>query len=201
MALPGLVDAGYFLVSRTVVYTAPVDTAKPASTLAALDAPTSPWLITGHIGDETASGNATFTRDGGDSTIKGSITKKAIRTLVDPVNSGIDIDLSQWTRSALGLYHGGLGGTTAGTFSVEGTTDGTATSTALLIVWEDGLNRVALYAPNVSWTGRDNISTDSIADAVLIPLHAGFLDSNTLTGPSGKALRYEWLSPSLLALS
>jgi len=201
MPLPGLVDSGYFITSRTVAYTAPVDTAAPAATLAGLDTPGSPWLILGHIGDETASGNATFTRDGGDSTTKGSITKKAIRTLVDPVNSGIDIDISQWTRSALGLYHGGAGGTTPGTFSVEGATDGTATSTALLIVWEDGLNRVALYAPNVSWTGRDNISTDSIADAVLIPLHAGFLDSNTLTGPSSKPLRYSWLSPTLLALS
>lgn len=200
MPLPGLIDAGYFIPSRTVCYTSAVDTAAPASTAAALDAATG-WVILGHIGDETASGNAAFTRDGGDSTTKGSITKKAIRTLVDPVNSGIDIDITQWTRSALALYHGGTGGTTPGTFSVEGATDGTATSTALLIVWEDGLNRVALYAPNVSWTGRDNISTDSIADAVVIPLHAGFLDSATLTGPNSKPLRYSWLSPSLLALS
>jgi hypothetical protein len=196
-----LLDNGYFIVSRTVVYKAPTDTVAPASTLSALDTPGTPWDIIGHIGDETASGNASFTRDGGDVTTKGSITKKAIRNLVDPVNSGIDIDLTQWTRGVLALYHGGDGGAVDGTFAVEGVNDGITTESAMLIVWEDGNSRVGLYAPRVSWTGRDNIDTDSIADAVVIPLHAGFLDSNTIVGPNSKPLRYSWLSPTLLAHS
>lgn len=194
-------DNGYFIVSRTVVYQAPTDTVAPASTLSGLNTPGTPWDIIGHIGDETASGNASFTRDGGDVTTKGSITKKAIRTLVDPVNSGIDIDLTQWTRGVLALYHGGTGGAVDGTFAVEGANDGITTQTAMLIVWEDGNSRVGLYAPRVSWTGRDNIPTDSIADAVVIPLHAGFLDSNTIVGPNSLPLRYSWLSPTLLAHS
>jgi hypothetical protein len=196
-----LIDTGYFIPSRTVLYTAVTDTVAPAATSTALDTPGAPWIILGHIGDETASGNATFTRDGGSVTTKGSITKRAIRSLVDPVNSGIDVDISQWTRGALALYHGNTGGSTPGTFAVEGASDGGVTETAMLIVWEDGASRVGLYAPRVSWSGRDVIKTDSIQDAVLIPLHAGFLDSNTVVGPNSKPLRYEWLSPSLLALS
>lgn len=192
-------DNGYFLVSRTVLYTAPVDTAAPAT--ASLDSPSAPWAILGHIGDETAQGNVAFTRDGGDVTTKGSITKKAIRQVVQPVETGFDVDISQFTREVIALYVGTTGGSTIGSFQVEGASDGLATESAALVVWEDGVKRVALYAPRVSWTGRDNITTDSIEDAVVVPLHAAFLDSATVNGPTGKPLRYTWLSPTLLPLS
>lgn len=197
--MPGLIDAGYFIVGKTTIYKAATDTVAPDASL--LDNPPVAWTAVGHIGDESASGNASFTRDGGDTTTKGSITKKSIRTLVDPVFSGIDVDLSQWTRDVLALFIGTTGGTNPTALQVEGEKDGGVTSAAMLIVWADGNNRVGLYAPNGSWTGRDNISTDSVADAVLIPLHIGFLDSSTLNGPNSKPLRYTWISPTLLAIS
>jgi hypothetical protein len=196
-----LVDAGYVLPSRTVLYDAPVDTAAPLSTLAALDTPGAPWVILGHVGDETGDGDPSFTRDGGDVTTKGSMTKKSIRQVVEPVVTGIDVDITQFTRGVLAFYHGTSGGTTAGSLQVEGASDGLATERAMLIVWEDGQTRVALYAPRVSWTGRDAIDTTSIEDAIRVPLHAGFLDSNTVVGPTGKPLRYTWLSPTLFPLS
>jgi hypothetical protein len=192
-------DNGYFLVSRTVLYTAAVDTAAPAA--ASLDTPGVAWTILGHIGDETAQGNVSFTRDGGDVTTKGSITKKAIRQVVQPVNTGFDVDVTQFTRNVIALYVGTTGGTTDGVFQVEGASDGVATETAALVVWEDGTKRVGLYSPRVSWTGRDNITTDSIEDAIVVPLHAAFLDSNTVVGPNGKPLRYDWISPTLMPLS
>jgi hypothetical protein len=192
-------DNGYFLVSRTVLYTAPVDTVAPAT--GSLDSPGAAWTILGHIGDETAQGNVAFTRDGGDVTTKGSITKKAIRQVVQPTATGFDVDVSQFTREVMALYVGTSGGTTFGVFQVEGASDGVATETAALVVWEDGTKRVALYAPRVSWTGRDNITTDSIEDAIVVPLHAAFLDSNTVLGPTGKPLRYDWISPTLMPLS
>lgn len=192
-------DNGYVLPSRIVVYTAAVDTAAPAA--ASLDAPGVAWTIRGHVGDETGNGAPSFTRDGGDVTTKGSMTKRAIRQVVEPVNSGVDMDFTQFTREILSLYTGTTGGNTAGSFQVEGASDGGTTETALLIVWEDGAERVALYAPRVSWTGRDNIDTDSIEDAIAVPVHAGFLDSATLTGPNAKPLRYTWISPDLFPSS
>lgn len=192
-------DNGYFLVSRTVLYTAPVDTAAPSA--ASLDSPGVAWTILGHIGDETAQGNVAFTREGGDVTTKGSITKKAIRQVVQAVATGFDVDVTQFTREVIALYVGTTGGSTAGVFAVEGQYDGQATETAALVVWEDGTKRVALYAPRVSWTGRDNITTDSIEDAIAVPLHAAFLDSNTIVGPNAKPLRYDWISPTLMPLS
>lgn len=192
-------DNGYFLVSRTVLYTAAVDTAAPAA--ASLDTPGVAWTILGHIGDETAQGNVAFTREGGDVTTKGSITRKAIRQVVQAVATGFDVDVTQFTREVMALYVGTTGGPTAGIFAVEGQYDGQATETAALVVWEDGTKRVGLYAPRVSWTGRDNITTDSIEDAIAVPLHAAFLDSNTIVGPNGKPLRYDWISPTLMPLS
>ncbi len=192
-------DNGYVLPSRIVVYTAAVDTAAPAA--ASLDAPGASWTIRGHVGDEEGNGAPGFTREGGDVTTKGSMTKRAIRQVVAPVISGVDMDFTQFTREILSLYTGTDGGNTAGSFAVEGSKDGGTTKTALLIVWEDGAERVALYAPNVSWTGRDNISTDSIEDAIAVPVHAGFLDSTTLVGPTGKPLRYTWISPDLFPSS
>lgn len=196
-----LQDPGYFLLNRTVLYTAPVDEPAPANTVVALDAPAGNWTILGHIADETADGNVVFTRDGGDVTTKGSITKRAIRSVVQPVDTGYDVDVTQFTRGPLALYTGTTGGAVAGVFEVGSGEDGATTETASLIVWEDGTKRVGLYCPRVAWSGRDNIDTASIEDAIRLPLHAGFLDSNTLTTVAGKPLRYKWLSPTLLALS
>jgi len=192
-------DNGYVLPSRIVVYTATTDTAAPAYT--SLDAPGAAWTIRGHVGDEEGNGSPGFTREGGDVTTKGSMTKRAIRQVVAPVVSGVDMDFTQFTREILSLYTGTDGGNSAGTFAVEGASDGGTTKTALLIVWEDGDERIGLYAPNVSWTGRDNIATDSFEDAIAVPVHAGFLDSETLTGPTGKPLRYSWISPDLFPSS
>lgn len=199
MPTPGLNDNGYFLVSRTVVYTAAVDTAAPDA--ATLDSPAVAWTILGHIGDETADGNVTFTKSGGDVTTKGSITKKSIRQFSAPVFSGIEFDVSQLTRDVLALYHGTAGGTAPTVMKVEGQSDGVTTERACLVVWEDGTRRVALYAPRGSFSGRDSIDTTSIEDAVRVPLQVGFLDSSTLTGPNTKPLRYSWISPDLLAIS
>lgn len=201
--MPGLNDNGYFIVSKTTIYKNAVDAAAPdASILTNSTALTSAsWVVVGHIGDESASGNVSFTRDGGDTTTKGSITKRAIRQLVDPVASGVDVDISQLTRDPFALYIGTSGGTNPTTLQVEGEKDGQATSGAMLVVWQDGTNAIGLYAPNGAWTGRDNISTDSVSDAVVLPLHVGFLDSPTLTGPNSKPLRYTWIAPTLLAIS
>src|SRR5882724_5337213 len=191
MPSPGLNDAGYVLLNNTTLYTAAVDTA--AVDANSLDTPGVAWTILGHVGDETGKGNIVLTKDGGTATTKGSMTKRAIRQVVDPVFHGVDVDITQWTRDVLALYHGTSGGTNPTAMQIEGVSDGSTTNRAMLVVWADGTKRVGLYAPNVSWTGRDAIDTTSVADAVAIPLHGAFLDSPTLVGPASKALRYTWI--------
>lgn len=191
-------DEGYFLPAAggTLVYTAPVDTPAPAPS--ALAAPSSPWAVLAHVGDETGDGNVDFTRDGGDITVKGSMSKKAIRTTTEAVTTGIEADFTQLSRETLALYHGTTGGSTTGVFEVSGTDDG-STNTAFLVVFSDGTNQVALYAPKVSWAARDNINFDSTEDATRVPMAATFLDSDTLTAANSKPLRYTWIAPELLS--
>jgi len=153
------------------------------------------------VGDEAGKGNIVMTKDGGTTTTKGSMTKRSIRTVSDPVFHGVDVNVTQWTRDVLALYHGTAGGVGTTSMQIEGSLDGGSTERAMLVVWEDGTKRVGLYAPRVSWVGRDVIDTTSVADAVAIPLHGAFLDSATLTGPAGKPLRFTWISPTLLVLS
>jgi hypothetical protein len=179
-------DLGYVIPNRTMVYTAPVGTAAPSPTTVALDAPTTPWMVVGHVGDETGDGNVSFVRDGGDVTSKGSMSKQTIRTITEAVTVGIELDFTQITRETLALYHGTDGGATDGTFEVTDADDG-STLTAVLIVWSDGANRVALYAAKASWSGRDSIDTDSVEDAVRVPVQATFLTPDT-------GAKYSWLS-------
>jgi hypothetical protein len=108
--------------------------------------------------------------------------------------------VTQLTREPFALYHGTAGGVVTGVFSVTGEADGGTTERALLVVWEDGTKRIGLYAPKASFSGRDNIDTGSIEDAIRLPLRAGFLDSDTIL-VGGKPLRYDWVSPTLLAIS
>jgi len=192
-----LTDAGYFLPSAggTMVYTADIDTPAPAD----LGTPGADWNVVGHVGDESGDGDPAFTRDGGDVTTKGSMSKRAIRTITEAVTTGVEMDFTQFTRDVLALYHGTDGGTTDGEFAVGANDDG-STETALLIVWRDGNIAVGLYAPRVSWTGRDNIDTDSVEDAIKIPMAASFLDSPTQTAATGNPLRYKWISPVLLEI-
>lgn len=184
-------DSAYIITQKTLVYTAPVNTAAPAP--GALDSPTSPWAVLAHVGDETGDGNVSFTRDGGDVTTKGSMSKRTIRTVTEAVVTGVEMDFTQVSRETLALYHGTTGGTTDGVFAVNDGEDG-STQTAMLVVWSDGGVRVALYAPKVSWSGRDNIDTDSVEDAIRVPVQATFL-----TPTSGA--KYSWISPTLFPLS
>lgn len=187
-----LIDSGYIMPSRIVVYKAPTDT--PAPSAASLLSPASPWAIVGHVGDEEGNGAPSFTRDGGDVSTKGSMSKRAIRQVVAAVNTGLDMDFTQFSRVPLSLYTGTDGGNVSGVFAVEGASDGGTTESAALIVWEDGAEQVALYSPKGAWTGRDNIDTDSVEDAIAVPVHFGFLDSDTIVGPTGKPLRYSWIT-------
>lgn len=189
-------DDAYVIPSRILVYTAPVGTviADPV-TKAGLDTPPNPWALLAHVATEEGDGAPGFTRDGGDVTKKGSMTKRQIRTVIAAVATGMEMDFTQLSRETLALYHGTAGGTTAGRFSVYSSDNG-ATETAVLVVWEDGTKRVGLTCERGSWSGRDSITTDSVEDAVRVPMSLSFLDPDGVPAPA-----FEWLSPTLLPLS
>lgn len=188
-----LIDAGYFLTSNAYVYTAPVGTAKPAATAAALATPDAAWVLLGHLGTEAGDGMPEFGLNGGDVTPKGSMSKKQIRTITAAVTREIDFNLTQFTRDALALYYGSNGGAVDGYFDVQGVDDGNSTEKALLFTFRDGTNWVGFWAGRASISGQDSIKTEKPEDAIAVPLKAIALDPATGSDP-----RYSWISPALL---
>jgi len=189
-----LVDAGYTIPGTAFCYTATQDTAAPANTNVALAAPAVAWSLVGHLGLDDGTGMPNFEFDGGEVTVKGSMSKKAIRTSVSKIGRTIPFALSQFTRECLSLYYGGTGGTTTGAFEVLASSDGVPTRKALLFTFNDGGNWVGFYAPRVDIIGADAISTEDVENAILLPLRATILDSATpLTVP-----KFKWISETLL---
>jgi|SRR6187551_168568 len=189
-----LVDAGYTIPGTAFFYTAAQDTVAPAATNTALAAPAVAWTLEGHLGLDDGTGMPNFEFEGGEVTVKGSMSKKAIRTSVSKVGRTIPFSLSQFTRNCLALYYGGTGGVADGVFDVMAADDGVPTRRAILFTFNDGGNWVGFYAPRADIIGADALSTEDVENALLLPLRATILDSATpLSVP-----KFKWLSETLL---
>lgn len=179
--MSGLNDAGYTIPTTGIVCVAPVGTALPAySAVAALAAtwPAAPasFAILGHVGTEDNTGAPEFSFDGGETTVKGSWSKKSIRTTKSPVTDNITYSLSQIDRTTIGYYYGGTGGSTAGQFDISTTDTATTTETATLVLFNDN---GAIFGWGWSRTSTSRADTISLTDAenpVLLPVSATILD-------------------------
>lgn len=190
-------DNAYILPSSLHVYRAPVGTAAPAPADINTGGTLAPaWVEIAHVADETGDGGIQLTRDGGDTTPKGSMAKKTIRLIQEAVTTGFELDFTQLSRETLSLYHGTTGGAVSGAFDVHDGEDGT-TNTAFLAIWADGTAvNLALHSEKVAWSARDNIDTTSTEDAIRVPVQGTFLSPDT----AGHA-KYSWISTQVLPLS
>lgn len=189
-----LVDAGYLIPGNAFVYRAVTGTAKPAKT--ALASPPVAWTLVGHLGLDDGTGMPEFAYEGGETTVKGSMSKLAIRAAVSKVVRSVNWSVSQFTREVLGLYYGGVGGIVTGYFDVLAADDAVPTVHALLFTFNDGGNWIGFWAGKVSTIGADSLATEDVENAVLLPLSSTILDSDTpLTVP-----RFSWIAASLLDL-
>lgn len=189
-----LVDAGYTIPGTAFFYTAAADVVPPAFTNAALAAPPVAWTLEGHLGLDDGTGMPNFEFDGGEVTVKGSMSKKAIRTSVSKIGRTVPFSLSQFTRNCLALYYGGTGGAVDGSFSVLSADDGVPTRRAILFTFNDGGTWVGFYAPRADIIGADAISTEDVENALLLPLRATILDSAT----PASVPKFQWISETLL---
>lgn len=189
-----LVDAAYLTPANAFVYTAPAGTAAPAA--ADLDAPAAPWVVAGHLGLDDGTGMPSFEFEGGETTVKGSMSKKNIRTNVTKVVRSVTWSMSQFTRNALGLYFGGTGGAVTDLFSVMADDDGVPTRGAILFTFRDGAKWIGFWAGQVDTIGADSLSTEDVENAILLPLRSTVLDA---ADPSTTP-RFQWISSDVLAL-
>ncbi|MFH8414357.1 phage tail tube protein [Streptomyces collinus] len=138
--------------------TAPVGTDLPSDLLV----PTSPWSVVGHTSLEDIFSIAS---EGGEATVIGSLQNKSLRTKYSTRTETMTFTLQQFDVAGLKLYYGanapvlpnGLVGVPV---------DPTPTIASFLVVFVDGENHFAFYAPKAEIYRADDVSfgdTESLA--------------------------------------
>ncbi|ATI18799.1 major tail protein [Streptomyces phage Diane] len=138
--------------------TAPVGTDLPEDLLV----PTSPWSVVGHTSLEDIFSIAS---EGGEATVIGSLQNKSLRTKYSARTETMTFTLQQFDIAGLKLYYGanapvlpnGLVGVPS---------DPTPTVASFLVVFVDGENHFAFYAPKAEIYRADDVSfgdTESLA--------------------------------------
>ncbi|MGW1040041.1 phage tail tube protein [Streptomyces sp. NPDC002547] len=138
--------------------TAPVGTDIPEDLLA----PTSPWESVGHTSLEDI---FSITSEGGDATVVGTLQSKSLRTKYSPRTETMAFTLQQFDIPGLRLYYGS-NAPLLPDGSVGVPEDPTPTVCAFLVVFIDGENHFALYAPKAEIYRADDVSfgdTESLA--------------------------------------
>lgn len=187
-------DEAYLIPGNAFVYTAAAGTAAPLA--ADLDAPLAAWTLVGHLGLDDGTGMPSFEFEGGETTVKGSMSKKNIRSSVSKITRSVAFSLSQFDRTGLGLYYGGTGGATTDLFGVKAASDGVPTNHALLFTFRDGDVWVGFWAGVVDTLGADSLATEDVENAVLLPLRSTILDpADPVTTD-----RFTWISSDILAI-
>lgn len=145
------IDSAVLIPGTGYMYTAPAETAIPAS----LTAPASPWEDLGHTSREDG---LTITRDGGDSEVIGTWQNPSLRERREPTTFAITAFLHQVTNEVLEMYFGPGDIDTEGVFGVTSSVDTIARALYVRIV--DGTNEVGLYVPRVSISSEDDVEVD-----------------------------------------
>lgn len=151
-------DAATLVINSGNYLTAPVGTAMPAD----LRNPGSEWENVGHTAlDEVFS----LSSEGGEATILGTLQNKNLRTVYSPRSESFAFTLQQFDESSLRLYFGANAPTLAdGSIGVP--QNPVPTKCAFLVVFVDGDNVFAFYAPKAEVFRGDDMSladTESLA--------------------------------------
>lgn len=168
-------DDATLVIGAGNYFTAPVDTALPAD----LTAPGVAWTNVGHTSLEDI---FAISSEGGDATTIGTLQNKSLRTKYSARQETMTFTLQQFDAASLKLYYGS--NATVGTAGeIQVPSDPTPTTTAFLVVFTDGANIFAFYAPKAEIYRNDDLSlsdTESLAGLPLgvKPLISG---SNTWT--------------------
>lgn len=112
--------------------------------------------------------------DGGETTVKGSLQSKALRTIVSPTTWSLTLDMIQFDKKTLKRYlgqnakeHNGL---------VYAQSNPQPEKCALLILAEDGANVLVVHGEKVEISKGGDFDIDDTEDFASIPLKFTFLD-------------------------
>jgi hypothetical protein len=151
-------DNATLVIGTGNYFTAPTGTAMPEDLLA----PTGTWTNVGHTSLEEIFG---ITSEGGEATILGTLQNKNLRTRYSARTETLTFVLQQFDKPGLKLYYGANAPELAnGTVGVP--EEPTPTQAAFLVVFVDGENHFAFYAPAAEVYRNDDVSfgdTESLA--------------------------------------
>lgn len=132
-------------------------------------APPAPWVEVGHTSIENL---LSITSDGGDATSLGTLQNPNLRTSYSQRTETFAFTLMQWDAASLALYFGSdsatLSGDSAGFQSVP--TTPTPTTKAFAVVFRDGVNALAFWAPKAEILRGDDLSMDDNESLAGLPL-------------------------------
>ena len=157
-------DNSTLVVKTGRFYTAPVGTAAPTD-LKKLD---KAWVEMGHTSLDDILAWAT---EGGEPTTLGSLQSPSLRTSSSARTESFTTALLQWDAATLPFYFGSDMALIPGSEVFMGVKSRpTSIRKAFLVVFEDGENRFAVYAPSAEIARGDDLSIDSTEELASLPI-------------------------------
>jgi hypothetical protein len=169
-ALVALNDDATLVIGAGNYFTATTGTALPADLLA----PGVAWENVGHTSVEDI---LSISSEGGEATVLSTLQNKTLRTKYSARTETLAFTIQQFDEASLKLYYGSNAPTLAdGTIGVP--TEPVPTTCAFLVIFVDGANVFAFYAPKAEIYRADDLSiadTESLAGMPLgvKPLQSG----------------------------
>jgi hypothetical protein len=163
-------DDAVLIAKEGHIYVAPAGTARPSS----LTSPGAPWVESGHTSLDSP---LSLSRDGGDTTTKGTWQKASLRSDVAPVTYAWAWKLLQQDELSFQLYYGG-GSVDGGSGDFIVPAQPAAQEKALFIRIIDGATEWYRYAPLVAIIGSDSVD-DATDDFEAMPVKATILTPDT----------------------
>lgn len=155
-------DAATLVIGAGNYFTAPVGEPLPAD----LTAPGVNWEAVGHTSLEDIFALAS---EGGEATVIGTLQNKNLRTKYSARTEKMTFTVQQFDEASLKLYYGSNAPTNAdGTVGVP--TEPVPTSAAFLVIFIDGDNEFAFYAPKSEIYRSDDMAMSDTESLAGMPL-------------------------------
>lgn len=160
-------DNATLVIGSGNYFTAEYDAVSPAALPTDLSvAPEEPWTNVGHTSLEEI---FNMTSEGGEATTLGTLQNKTLRTKYSPRTDSITFTLQQFDEAGLKLYYGSnamIG--VAGEVQVPVNPEPTVAS--FLVIFEDGANRFAFYAPKAEIYRAEDFNAGDTESLAGLPL-------------------------------
>lgn len=164
-------DNATLVIGAGNYFHAPVDTARPSD----LEVVSTPWENVGHTSLEDIFAIAS---EGGEATVLGTLQNKNLRTTYSKRTETMTFTVQQFDEASLKLYYGANAITLAdGSLGVPDSPEPTVA--AFLVVFIDGDNVFAFYAPKAEIFRADDLSIGDTESLAGLPLGVKPLISGT----------------------